>query len=137
MIKLIVGNIEKLNGYKNIGITKDLSEIDDGECSEIRGLDICNYLHLSEIEKYLQELCKKVCHGGTISIGGYDIWLLANSRNSLSIEDLNSLMFPSPSSNIKGAYTIHFIANILFKNGIIIKNKYCDETNFVICGVRP
>lgn len=59
MIKLIVGNLENLNGYKKIGITKDLSEIDDGECLEIRGIDICNYLHITEIEKYVSGLCKK------------------------------------------------------------------------------
>ena len=136
MIKLIVGNVENLNGYKKIGITKDLSEIDDGECLEIRGVDICTYLHISEIEKYISELCKKVSHGGTISIGGYDIWLLQQSKNSISLEDLNHLMFPNPSINIKGAYTLNYIANLMFKNGIIIKNKYCDETNFVISGVR-
>ena len=137
MIKVIVGNVENLNGYKKIGITKDLSEIDDGECLEIRGIDICNYLHITEIEKYVSGLCKKLSHGGTISIGGYDIWLLQNSRNSVTVEDLNSIMFPNPSLAIKGSYTISYITNLLFKNGIIIKNKYCDETNFVISGVRP
>lgn len=137
MIKLIVGNIENLNGYKKIGITRDLSEIDDGECLDIRGTDICNFLHITEIEKYISELCKKLTHGGTISIGGYDIWLIQNSRESITIEDLNNIMFPNPSLQIKGAYHLKYIVELLVKNGIKITNKYCDETNFVVCGVRP
>jgi hypothetical protein len=137
MIKLIVGNIESFNGYKKIGITRNLEEIDDGECTEIRGVDICNYLHITEIKKYVSELCKKLSHGGTISIGGYDIWLIQNSRNSITTEDLNGIMFPDPSLQIKGAYHLRYVVDLLCENGIKITNKYCDETNFVVCGVRP
>ena len=133
MIKLLIGYKEKFNGYKTIGISKDLSEIDEGECSEIRGVDICNYVHYTEIEKYIRELCSKLCTNGTIIIGGTDLRYVMMNPSCQDMIELNSILFPV--NKVQGFYNINYIAELLVKNNIRITDKFIDSSSFTITGV--
>lgn len=133
-MKLAVGVKENqdINGYVCYGINKDLSEIDDGECTDIRGIDILNYIHISDIEKYIGSLCKKLRTGGTIVIGGLNYKTLVNS--AFTLHDLNMRIFGNGSHKVCGFYDIMSIAKLLVDNNIEILTKDINQDSFYICG---
>jgi hypothetical protein len=133
-MKLAVGIKENqdINGFVCYGINKDLSEIDDGECTEIRGVDILNYIHINNIEEYIGSLCKKLRTGGTIVIGGFNYKTLINS--ALTLHDVNIRLFGDGSHKVCGFYDIMSISKLLSDNNIEILTKDINIDSFYISG---
>jgi hypothetical protein len=133
-MKLAVGIKENqdINGFVCYGINRDLSEIDDGECTEIRGIDILNYIHIKNIEEYIGSLCKKLRTDGTIVIGGLNYKTLVNS--ALTLHDLNTRLFGDGSHKVCGFYDIMSISKLLADNNIEILTKDINIDSFYVSG---
>lgn len=121
-IALIKDTSEIINGYKNI-LNKDLNELAlddylgagidlvqgdyldftnisfDGEADEVIIPSLIEQIPSSEITKYLEKWIRITSIGGTISIGGVDIFEVLNAMNigKFNEQELNSLLYPKQS----------------------------------------
>ena len=127
---------ENQDGYKNVGFVKNLDGIaENGECSEILALDVLSYIHYTNVEQYIQHLCKKVARGGKLILGGLDTIELAKCllRDDFNVVELNRILFGDGKERPKeNTMTLPMVVNVLQASGMKIIKKRINQYAFVV-----
>ena len=101
----------------------------EAQCSEIYAPDILNVFSVADIEKVVPTWVKLLAPGGTMIIGGLDIYILAKTitQRSLSLVDINKKIFSEKISSFSSAnYTKTFLNSI----GLKVIDVSIDYNNF-------
>lgn len=138
-----------LSGYYNICASETEAlelEIDatveDAEATEIILNNTLEFLPQAEIVVILNQLVRKLRHGGVIILTGTDAYAVAKkyANYKMSIEEYNVLTHgPQDGSQVKKTtLTIHGLVNFLTKQfGLQIVNQGLEEYTYSIEARRP
>lgn len=136
-MKVTLGTKEKFNGYVDWGLNQAFfTEVDDGECEEIRAVDICDYIHITQIEQFLLNLFKKTRKGGKLVIGGTDYLAVFLDNSGLTTGQVNNIFFNINSKPKAGLYTLDDIVDILDKLGMKITKKILKDYEYTVEAIR-
>lgn len=132
------GNDERINGC-----LIDLDDhVDDAECEEIIAVGILDYYSARDADKILKNWLRKLAHGGTITIGSYDVVETAKaiSNRKLSPEDITIILYGEqgkPWQFKKTALTVNQVATVLETKGLTILKKRIEGLKFIVVAERP
>lgn len=102
----------------------------EAQCSEIYAPDIFDTFSVSDIEKIVPTWVKLLAPGGTITVGGTDIYILAKTiiSRKISLVDINKRLFSDRINSFSSAnYTKTFLSSI----GLKIEDINIDYNNFI------
>ncbi len=138
-MKIFLGKDAPDDSYEAVGFRKNLDTVcDSGECTEILGPQILDYIPKEEHLDFLNHLASKLRHGGKLAVGGTDIISLSlNTFNkNITTKDVNELIYGTKDEPPKVALTcLEDIRNMLMN--ILKITKQCPGLNFLIEGTRP
>lgn len=115
------------------GNVQDLSRFaDDGEVSELIALDVIDYLDTSKVVPVIEGWVKKLAHGGTIIIGGTDMYEVCRlfSHYKINLLQVNALLHGDGSKPYlikKTQFTLKGLADLLAQLGLKIMKKRLDQ----------
>lgn len=124
-----------------IGNPTNLSMIEDSTCEEILIRKYIEYINVSNMFPLIEAWCKKLRHGGTITISGLDFdSIIARYLNGeMNLRDVNAALY----GEHKNAWDIHslcingsHIADILKHLGLSILSEELINNNFIIRAKR-
>lgn len=116
--------------------------VDDSEADEIVALDVLDYLPLPDIDNALSNWIKKLRHGGTLVIGGTDIYEVSKafSQYRLDIHRTNHLLHgeqTKPYLIKRGNFTALGLCDFLEAKGLEIQKKRVNDFHMIIEAKRP
>jgi len=119
---------------KTLGSLHQLNDIvDDNEAEEIIAEDVIDFLPRDSVVETIQHWISKLCHGGTLIIGGVDAYEVARAfaNYEINLADLNYLLHgkqEEPHQQKLTNFTLVGLRDLLMENGMkIIK---CRGTAF-------
>jgi hypothetical protein len=137
-MKIFLGKNPPDDSYNTVGFRKNIDNVaDSGECTEILGPNILDYIPKAEHADVIEHLISKLRHGGKIIIGGMDIISLAvNTFNkTISTSDANLLIYGQDDEPPKVALTcLEDVREIMLRT--IKVTKQVPGVNFTIEGQR-
>lgn len=145
-VNIVLGT-QPLDGYTNLSIfnvpncevcdIRNLDSVcDNGELEELRAINVCNFLHLTEMYNVLQHYTSKLAHGGKILVGGNDGFEVAKSLflGHLNLREYNELVYGSHDNawmKYSGMYDVNEICGILGSFGLQIEKKRVNGHVFI------
>jgi hypothetical protein len=154
-LNLLINGGDLRSGYVNIdplavgqdevmaGSVGNLDWIaDDAECDEIVALDVIDFLSSTETDATLEHWLKKLRHGGTITIGGIDLYEVAKGilHGRIDVAEANFLIHGNqsvPADCRKANTTIQQMIRVLDGLGYELLHKKIDGYKFYITARRP
>jgi len=119
---------------KVLGELHNLDDVvDDNEAEEIIAEDVIDYLPRDKVIDTIKHWISKLCHGGTLIIGGVDVYEVARSfaNYEIGLDDVNYLLHgrqEEPYQQKLTNFTLMGLRDLLLNNGMrIIK---CRGTSF-------
>lgn len=108
--------------------------VDDGEAKEIIALDLIDFVPIQEKENIVRHWLSKLALGGTITIGGNDLWQItkAFTFNQLELTQAAELLYGSQLAR-SGLVTCSQMRKILEGGGLkIIESRLSNFSYYVI-----
>jgi hypothetical protein len=111
---------------------------EDAEATEIRALDIIDYMSQPQIEKALNNWIKKLRHGGILKVGGVDLYNICRKiyQHKITVQQGNVLLRGDQTNPInfrKNSSCITDICGFLQSKGLkIIEPIMLDDTYIVV-----
>jgi hypothetical protein len=141
-VNLYIETINKLDDYHNLDLIStdldyELKEVDDGEATEIRAIDILEYYPKTEVEKLIGYLLKKVSHKGRLVIGGYDAIDVMKGFvvGKIDMDETTFALYGERKEvpyHKKVCYTVHQIAEFLESKNMKILKKRVSHFRYVV-----
>lgn len=141
-----------INGYTNVDplgrdgtLGGDYRLLDnwceDAEAREIRGDDVLNYLHASEVYNVLKHYVSKLRRGGRVVLGGTDFFELAKqyTLGQVTLNDVNKLVHGELTMawlQKRGCYEPNEVAVLLKQLGLRLLKKRVNGKKFVLEAIR-
>jgi len=128
---------------KKKGSVRNLDHIaDTGEVEQIVANDVIDFIDPDKKGGVIQGWCKKLAYGGTISIGGVDLWEVSKGYSGfgLSDEQVSSLLFGNPGFPFgyrRGVCNGQNIRDILQNCGLKVTRHMVDNYRYNITAKRP
>jgi hypothetical protein len=118
------------------------SFIDDAEAQEIIALDVIDYIPLTDINKVIQHWVSKLRHGGSLIIGGTDLFEVSNafSQYRIDITQANKLIHGEQSKPylIKRVnFTVMGLVDYLSALGLKLQKKRVSDFHMTVEAIRP
>lgn len=115
----------------------DKSKVDNAECMEILVNDVIDFFSATNVEDFIKVLLRKLRHGGTIIIGGVDLYETTKAyyTNTINMTQMNELVHGidgKKSSNI----TLPIMVQFLQGQGLKILKKRANHYRFTVVAKR-
>jgi|TARA_R110002020_G_scaffold248502_1_gene462526 hypothetical protein len=116
--------------------------VDDAEAQEIIALDVIDYIPLTEINKVIGHWVSKLGHGGSLIIGGTDLFEVSKafSQYRLDITEANKLIHGEqykPYLIKRVNFTALGLADYLESLGLKLQKKRVNNYRITIEAIRP
>jgi hypothetical protein len=113
----------------------------DAEATEFQALNIMNYIPIPNVQDTILHWISKIRRGGTLSLGGLDIDLMAKAivRKDIDLVMTNALLFGSqdnPLSHKKNCLSIGWTVELLQSNGFKILEKRLESFHYFVKAER-
>lgn len=115
-----------------------LSEIDDGECTEIHAPEVLDYIPQYDFDSFMDGLVNKMRHGCELTLGGSDIMESAKQllRGDRSIYNMNQALYGDKDIMKLGQYSLHLVSEKLLQRGLKILEKNIDHNQMYVKAIR-
>ena len=127
---------EGIKGYKHIEIVDgvvNIDEVSDNQCTFILANDIIDEFPLSKSEECIKFLLKKLCLGGTLTVGGTDLRLFCKSVVSglLSVDEASSIVH-----SCKSMSDLETVYSAIRLSGLKITATHVNGVHYEVTAVR-
>lgn len=138
-------NIDPYASGSDFRVKSDITSlgqfIDDGECEEIRAIDILSKYEAGKIDEIIDEWIAKLRKNGILVISDIDLFEVINNiqKGKISLNDTNLVLYGNqtePQSYKKCVLSLHNIAEGLKMRGLLILEKSFNGLNFVVKAQR-
>lgn len=147
-VNLLWGTGDELDDSININAVRgesvvNLDEaVEDAEATEIIALDVIDYVSPEDTDAVIDHWIKKLRHGGSLTIGGVNIFEVARCLNnySLDIDMANKLLYGeqrSPWQYRKASLSLPRLVEKFEGCGLKIIRKDYKKFNYSVTGRRP
>jgi len=115
--------------------------VDNGECQEIRALDVIDFVKSGNVLTTVQHWASKLKKGGTLCVGGSDIREIARNifHGTMNEERANEYLYnvnDSPWDIKQSAGSLELMVNVFEKIGLKIQSKTIKKNRYIVTGIR-
>lgn len=145
-VHIHINEQDSLGGYTNICVGQvdnrnaELDKhVDDAEATEIVLNNVLEFVPLTELADFLEQIVGKLRHDGTLIITGTDAYSVSKDyvAYKMNIEDFNILIHGAPRTKT-ATLTLHGMVNFLQKDfGLTIVRKSLEKYDYVVEAKRP
>lgn len=151
-LNLLINDDEIFAGYLNIDAIRPSEHKQKGDvlnlnwiatensCHAIRAVDILDYVDASQKENVLRHWVSLLQKGGTITIGGNDIYLTARAlyKHELSFQDASNILYGPPNTALSksGLLGVVVLKDFLKTLGVKITSTKIDNYRYIIQGIK-
>lgn len=125
------GNIENLDQF-----------CENAQATEIIAMDCIDYINLKDKDNVIKNWCKKLAHGGKLTIGGVDFDEVARTwkAGSLPFNQYLDILYGHPEfpfGSRRGVFTLEAMSHLLRLHGLQIERQQLNQFRYLITGIRP
>lgn len=138
-------NIDPYASGSDFRVKSDITSlgqfIDDGECEEIRAIDILSKYEANKIDEIIDEWISKLRKNGILVISDIDLFevILNIEKGKINLNSTNLILYGNqtePQTYKKCVLSLHNIAEGLKLRGLFILEKSFNGLNFVVKAQR-
>ena len=116
--------------------------VDDAEAQEIIALDVIDYIPLTDVNKVIKHWVSKLRHGGTLIIGGTDLFEVSKSfaQYRIDITRANKLIHGEQSKPYlikRTNFTVLGLSDYLSSLGLKLQKKRVNDFIMTVEATRP
>lgn len=143
---------DSISSHHNIKLGKDFTSvedfkkclddnIDDGEASEIRVIDVIEYFPANISETVTGYILSKLAHNGKMLISGIDFREVSRKyiNSMIDVDEANLLLYGQQDEKWKckkTSFTISQMVNFLQSKGLKITKKRIEDNRFIVEVIR-
>lgn len=114
---------------------------EDSSCHEIRAVDIIDYVDMAEKANIIQHWVSKLKKGGSITLGGYDIYAVTRAihKHDIDFQEGSAILFglpDGPALGKSGILHVSVITDMLKTYGVQVTSKRVDNMRYIVKGVK-